>query len=121
MEFPMDTALLSRALTAISQSVSEPMLAIQFTVGDKDAVHEEILRNASENARKKAEILAAAAGVNLGELLSIDYSWDEIVMTSPTDYRQEKACMDMSEEMDMDITPEDITVSDNVTFVWAIH
>ena len=121
LEFPMDTALLSRALTAISQSVSEPMLAIQFTVGDKDAVHEEILRNASENARKKAEILAAAAGVSLGELLSIDYSWDEIVMTSPTDYRLEKACMDMSEEMDMDITPEDITVSDNVTFVWAIH
>lgn len=121
LAFPMDTALLSRALTAISQSVSEPTIAIQFTVRDKGAVHEELLKNAAKNAREKAEILATAAGVYLGELLSIDYNWDEIVMTSPTDYRLEKACVDMREEMDMDITPEDITVSDSVTFVWEIE
>ncbi len=42
------------------------------------------LAEAVKNSRKKAELLTEAAGVSLGELLSIDYSWGEVHFRSST-------------------------------------
>ena len=41
-------------------------------------VSEELLINATENARAKAEILCKASGSTLGQLLNIDYNWGEL-------------------------------------------
>lgn len=119
LEFDFDTAQLSATLSAIAASVAEPELEIQFTVRDQNAVNEALLKSAAENARARAEILTAAAGVRLGTLTAIDYSWGELNIVSPTEYRMEKRCMAMN-AADMAITPDEITVSDSATFVWEL-
>ena len=42
---------------------------------DATAINEEMLRSATANAKKKAEILCEASGVTMGDLIAIDYNW----------------------------------------------
>ena len=58
--------------------------------------------------------------MKLGELLKIDYSWQELDIYSNTRYAMEEKCMAMDSAIGMDINPDDIDVSDSATFVWAI-
>lgn len=120
LEFPFDTELLSRTLSAVSRSVANPELNISFNVKDPESVREELLRNAAENARRKAEILADASGVKLGELLSVNYSWGEISVCSPMSFGVESNCMAKDSRVSMKFTPQNIDVSDSATFVWKI-
>ena len=120
LAFDLDMRRLSSVLRAISSSVAEPELGINFTVRDREAAEKALLEDAAKNAHKKAEILAGASGVRLGELLSVDYSWGEIDILSPTAYRMEAKCAVMDGAANMDLAPEDVDLSENVTFVWSI-
>lgn len=61
--------------------------------------------------------------MTLGELVSIDYDWGKLHLYPPTRYEMEPGClMELSAApADMDIEPDDIDVSDSVTFVWEIQ
>lgn len=76
-----------------------------------------------EEYPEKAEILTKASGVTLGELVSIDYNWGELHLYSPTRYEMEDDCLMKisAAPTAMDIEPDDIDVSDSVTFVWEIR
>ena len=123
LEFDFDTRLLSKTLGAITACVAEPELSVRFTVKDKDAVSTALLESACVNAKAKAEILARASGVTLGSLVSIDYSWGELHLYSPTRYELEDRCIptQCAVARDIEIEPDDIDVSDSVTFVWEIE
>lgn len=121
LEFDYDTAVMSKVLNAIAKAPINPRLNIKFSVKDKAAVSEELLVNATENAKQKAGILAKAAGVTLGNLISIDYNWGELHLYSQTSYDvMEDKCMSMSESFAPEIEPDDIDVSDTVSFAWEI-
>lgn len=121
LEFDFDTETMSKVLTAIAKAQTDPKLNIQFSVKDKTAVSEELLISATENAKRKAEILTKASGVNLGDLISIDYNWGELHLYSQTKYDMEDKCMSMAESYAPDIEPDDIDVSDTVSFIWEIN
>lgn len=120
LEFDLDMAKLSKTLGAIARCGAEPKLTIRFKVKDRAAVAEALLRSAAENARAKAEILASASGVSLGEIVSIGYDWAELNVYSRTKYLSTNDSIDMSCDCDVDIEPEDIEAEDTVTFVWQI-
>ena len=122
VEFDFDTKRLAQTLYAISKCLAQPELSIVFTVKDASAVNKELLRSATINAKEKAQILCDASGVELGELLSIDYNWGELNIVSHTEYMLEEKCMAMPVGglADIDIEPDDIDVSDTATFVWEI-
>lgn len=122
MSFGFDTKLLSKALGTISGCIAEPELSISFTVKEPSAVNEALLRSATVNAKKKAEILCEASGAKLGELVNIDYNWGELNIYSRTSYDMGMDCMKMCTEApySLDIEPDDIDASDTVTFVWQI-
>jgi len=122
VEFDFDTKRLAQTLYAISRCLAQPELSISFTVKDPSAVNKELLRSATINAKEKAQILCEASGVELGQLLTIDYNWGELNIVSHTDYMLEEKCMAMPVGglADMDIEPDDIDVSDTATFVWEI-
>ena len=69
-------------------------------------------------------MLTEAAGVQLGDIVTIDYSWGEVEFIS---HPMEK-CMSLAEDCcmaspsgyDIDIEPDDIDMSDTVTVVWRI-
>jgi len=120
LEFDLDTEVMSKVLNAIAIAPTDPTLNIEFSVKDKAAISEELLINATENAKRKAEILANASGVTLCELISIDYDWSELHLYSPINYNMESSYMTSAESRTPDIEPDDIDVSDTVTFVWVI-
>ena len=120
IEFDFDTKRLAKALSEISECIAKPEISIDFTVKDSSAVSGELLKAAAKNAREKAEILCAASGSKLGELLSIDYNWGELHLYSATDYDVEGKCMMLSAADDMDIEPEEIKARDTATFAWEI-
>lgn len=120
IEFDFDTKRLAKALSEISKCIAKPEISIDFTVKDSSAVSGELLKAAVKNAREKAEILCAASGAKLGELLSIEYNWGELHLYSATDYDVEGKCMMLSAADDMDIEPEEIKARDTATFEWEI-
>ena len=123
LEFDFDSKRLSKTLGAIAACITEPELNVQFTVKDKEAVNAALLESACVNAKAKASILAKASGVTLGDLISIDYNWGELHLFSTTQYDMEGACMRMASTAptSIEIEPDDIEVSDSVTFVWEIR
>lgn len=120
IEFDFDTKRLAKALSEISKCIAKPEISIDFTVKDSSAVSGELLKAAVKNAREKAEILCAASGAKLGELLSIDYNRGELHLYSATDYDVEDKCMMFGAADDMDIEPEEIKARDTATFAWEI-
>ncbi len=122
LEFPLDCERLTRVLAALAKCDSHPKIKVKFRVADRDAICEALLRDAAQNARRKAEILCAASGVTLGELVTIDYNWGELSIFSRTNYENdcEGIIFGSCSEKGISIDPEEVKNSDTVTFVWNI-
>ncbi len=119
LEFPVDNALLSRTLAALAAAPVDPEFHLSYGLLDPEKAKAALLEAAVADARRKGEILAAAAGVKQGKLLRIEYSVAEPVLETP---RMAKAMLARNESasFDMDLTPEDIRTQDTVTLVWEI-
>lgn len=74
LAFDFDSKQLAKVISAIADCGAQPELSIAFTVKNPARVSEELLINATENARAKAEILCKASGSTLVQLLNIDYN-----------------------------------------------
>lgn len=118
VDFPSDNELLGKTLYKLSQSTLAPEFRISYIVADSEAVKNELIGKAVEDAIKKAEVLANAAGLTLGSIQTVDYSWGEINLeVRPMDNMLMSPCAGPCE---MDIEPDDIDMSDTVTVVWEI-
>ena len=91
---------------------------------DPEAAKNELLGKAVKDAKEKAVVITAAAGVTLKDIHSIDYSWGEIEFEVSPMNRLMKACSPVvacaDSNYDLDIEPDDIEVADTVTVVWEI-
>ena len=123
LEFPSDNELLGRMLYALAHCDAAPEFQISYTLSDPEAAKNALLERAVRDARAKAEVLAAAAGMRLGPLQSIDYSWGEPdleVRPMRKMLAADNAVAAGAPSYDMNIEPDDITVSDSVTVIWRI-
>ncbi|TAK13132.1 MAG: DUF541 domain-containing protein [Anaerolineae bacterium] len=66
-----DLATFGEVLDAVVGSGANTIYGITFDVADREAAFAQALEAATENARARAEILAAAGGVQLGDVYSI--------------------------------------------------
>ncbi|MFW5994142.1 MAG: SIMPL domain-containing protein [Halanaerobiaceae bacterium] len=115
--FDFDNDRLEKIINALTNSAANPEFSLDYTIKDKVAVKNQLLKNAVSDARKKAEILVEAAGVKLGEVLRVDYDWTEVRFSHDYSISREHSMM-LSESLDF--VPEEVKASDNVTVVWAI-
>lgn len=125
IEFPADNKRLGKVLYRLGHSSVRSELRMEYTVAERERCKNELLANAVTDAKAKADVLAKASGVSLGEIITIDYSWAETDFVSrPTDKLMLKECCMTSCEpdkaYDIDIHPDNIDVTDNVTVVWQI-
>ena len=125
IEFDSDNTRLGRILYALATAKEiHPDFRLSYTVKDKEGAKNELLGKAVSDAKAKAVVLTKAAGVNLKDILTIDYSWGEIQFEySPMHdgvFRNALMSSD-GEELGIDIEPDDIEVSDTVTVVWEIE
>lgn len=84
-----------------------------------------LLGKAVADAKEKAAVLTQAAGSTLKDIQTIDYSWGEIDFEVQPINRNLMMAECLSApcspgRYDIDIEPDDIEVSDNVTVVWEI-
>ncbi len=127
IEFDADNKVLGKILYALSHSDVKPEFRLVYTVKDMEASKNQLLASAIADSREKAEVLTKAAGVSLGDIMTIDYSWGEVDFTiSPMDRMMEpkmlaEDCCIGSASYDIDIEPDDIDVSDTVTVIWGIR
>lgn len=122
LSMDFDNKRLSETLEAIANSGANAEQSIEFTVKEPEKVSARLLKAATENARQKAEVLCAASGVTLGELVNIDYNWSDISIHSPSVYSKQFRGMDAGVPAAAmpEFEPEDIRSSDTATFVWEI-
>ena len=100
-----------------------PEISIEYTVSDPEKHKDKLLKNAIEDSKHKAEVLANAADVELGDIVSIDYSWGEISFVSEPIQNFAFASAEKtmgSPGYDIDIEADDIDVTDTVTVIWNI-
>ena len=97
--------------------------SICYTVSNPGDVRNELLRKAVKDSKVKAEILAESAGVNLGEIKRIDYSWGELqIVSHPIDkFMAKPMLLESRASYDIDIEADDIDVDDTVTIEWEIN
>ena len=123
VEFDSDNKRLGKILYALAGSTLHPEFSLSYTVKDPEAVKNELLGKAVKDAMAKAGVLSNAAGVKLGDIQSVDYSWGEIDFEVRPIGRN-LSCIDElgsgGGSYDLDIEPDDIEVQDTVTVVWEI-
>lgn len=123
IEFDADNKKLGEILYALAHSVITPEISIEYTVSDPEKHKDQLLKNAIEDSKHKAEVLANAANVKLGDIVSIDYSWGEINFVSEPIQSFAFASAEKSIDSngyDIDIEADDIDVTDTVTVIWKI-
>ncbi|MEG1607629.1 MAG: SIMPL domain-containing protein [Mucinivorans sp.] len=119
LEFPIDNELLGKVIHALNDSPIRPGISINYTIKSPASIQNELLAKAVADSATKAMVMAKAAGVTLAEVVSIDYSWGEIDILHRynTDMTDANMCYESSS---IDLTPEDIDLSDTVTIVWSL-
>ena len=117
LTFDFKNDKLNKAVDTIAASLSQPKISIAFTLKDAEDFNDRLLKSAARDAKRKAKILCAAAGVKLGKLIDIDYSWNEFRI------HETVVCGECAPVGDnsFDFQPEDITASESVDFLWEIE
>jgi uncharacterized protein YggE len=117
-----DTKSVNNVFNAIIKSLSDVELNLSFGIKNPENSKDEMLTNAIKDAKKKAEVIASAAGVELGDILSINYN------TAPIHYGggsnrimlSKRMVMDAAPVMVEDFNPADIKQSTTVDIAWEI-
>lgn len=108
---------------ALANCQLHPEFRLSYTVKDPEAVKNELLGKAVQDAMAKAGVLSSAAGLKLGDIQSVDYSWGQVRFeVEPMDkcVLAERLCPDGGAAYDLDIESDDIEVQDTVTVIWEI-
>lgn len=123
IEFDADNKRLGQVLYALVHAPVQPEFRINYTIKDTEKAKNQLIGKAVADSKEKARVLTEAAGVKLGDIITIDYSWGEITFLAEPMARNmslaEECCM-AGDSYDIDIEPDDIDVSDTVTVVWQI-
>lgn len=122
--FKNNNALLGDLLFAIAHNCNYPEIEINYLISDEQSVKNKALELAVQDGIKKAELIANAAHVKLGDIVDIDYSWVTISLTRRTfdscsRTYSKSACYEAT-TYDIDIEPDDIDVGDEVRLVFEI-
>ena len=120
IEFDNDNKKLGKVLYALSKCSSAPEFSIKYKMKDYSEMKELLLERSVADAKKKALIISKAAGVKLGEIINIDYSWSEINIYHDDNviYESMERCESSIEAIDLEA--EDLSTSDTVTVTWEI-
>jgi len=111
-----DLSRLGGLLTLVVDSGANAVDAIRFEVSDPDEKLDEARRKAVAAARQKAEVFSAAAGVELGAIVSISETGTGL--PEPVTMRAEGLMMAKSAPVPVEAGEE--TIGASVTIRWAL-
>jgi len=120
IDLGMNNVLLNKVIRKIGILLPHAEITIGHTIRDARPAQLKMLHRAVKDAKEKAEIMAEAAGCKLGMCKSINYGVNELHIYSQARniHSANEACC-CSEES-LDITPDDLSVSDTVEVSWYL-
>lgn len=118
VEFDLDNDRIDEVINCLKKFENNLTFDINFSVRDRDGMKRDVIVDATRNARFNAEVLAEASSVKLGDLIKIEYNWVDFNFISSTDFDMSMSYM--YDNTSMDFAPEEIEITDNVSFVWEI-
>ena len=113
--------LLNSIVKLIGRELKQAEINIGYTVKDQRPAELKMLQRAVKDAKEKASIMAEACGCKLGPVKSMDYSEQEIHIFSQARQIRSSEEAICCEPESLDITPDDLSVSDSVTVVWYLN
>ena len=111
-EFSADPALFADVLKALSDSGASPELSVEYTLAHAEKARRRAAALAVRDAKKRAEALAAAAGVKLGSVRTVESG---AYGAFPAVRALAMRANDLSE-----LAPEEIEIAEEVTVVFDI-
>ena len=123
--FPNDNKILGKVLYELSVCPAKVECSIRYTVQDTEIAKNTLLERTIADSKKKATLLTKAAGVKLGDIVTIDYSWGKLEIYSHTMDKMTlcDSPIDIAGDYsyDIDVEADNIEVEDIVTVVWEIR
>ena len=120
VSFDSENERLGAVLTALADSAVSPMLQLSFTVKDPETAKKALLSQAVADAREKALLLAEASGARLKALQSVDHAAAEPSFDARATHLLD-AAMSAKGRIEMNLEPDEITITDDVTCVWEME
>ncbi len=104
-----------QCLDSVVQAGANSISGIQFDLADRSEVNANALEAAVQDARSQAEVLAGAAEVELGQVMSINsFNSSPIVPV-------QREALDFAASSDVPVSPGEIIVSVDITMVFEIQ
>jgi uncharacterized protein len=121
LELPLDKSIINQLLGQIAKGMDNLDFSIAFGVKDASKQQQQLILQAIAKARENATLIAGATGVELLEILDIDYTYRELTIRSQRHgYRLYEADVQTTYDATPDFEPDDIDVSETVTITWRI-
>jgi len=111
-----EIATVGEVLDAVVQDGANRVNGVSFDVADPQAATDEARRDAVSDARARAELYADAAGVGLGDLVSIS----ESTVYSPPMPMYDQRVGAAAEAASVPVAPGQLSIVTNVTVTYAI-
>jgi uncharacterized protein len=121
LELPLDKSLINNLLNQLARGTESMDFTISFGVKDASQHQQQLILQAIAKAKENAVLIAEATGVELKEILDIDYSYRELTIRSQRhDYPVYEAEMMTTYDATPDFEPDDIDVTETVNITWRI-
>ncbi len=118
IDLAIDNVLVNKIVRGVGKFIQGAQIKIGYTVKDPRPSQLKMLERAVHDAHEKAAIMAGACGRELGEVKFIDYGYSHVTVYSQAREIHDNAEASASTVSSLDITPDDLVVSDNVNVVW---
>lgn len=120
IDLPIDNKLLTTLIQSIGQTLSGAEINIGYTVQDPKSIKLRMLKDAVKDAAEKAQIMATAAGCQLGCVKNINYVEQELQIYSRV---RTIECNQLSfvDSESLEMTPDNLVASQDVTITWLLN
>ena len=117
-EFPFDTSALGAFVFTLGRCKCVDSFGFDYAVTDEDGAYDAAAADAVKKAVKKANVLAAAAGVKLGDIASISFNASPRNIFSPRMCKTNDRAAVMTASVD--VAPRELSFSESVEMVWEL-
>lgn len=120
IDLGIDNVLVNKIVRGVGKFIKDAQINIGYTVQDPRPHQLKMLERAVKDAREKASIMAGALGCMLAEVSNINYSHEDVHIYSQARNIHSAAEAKASTAESLDITPEDLAISDDVKVEWVL-
>ena len=120
IDLGVDNVLVNKIVRGVGKFIADAQINIGYTVQDPRPHQLKMLERAVKDARDKASIMAGALDCTLGEVSNINYTHEDIHIYSQARNIHSAAEAKVTTAESLEITPEDLAISDDVTVEWVL-